>query len=151
MSEMLSTPSANDGGHAFEHDASCRHGNGLQARGAEAVDDGAADRHRQTGAQHGLAADIASGRSLGVATAPNQVFDQVVLDAGALDGGLYREGAQLGTLSVVEFAAVRLGQRGAGGGYDDGFTHGVSWNVERRYRLVSCLRIYLVGQAKLIR
>ena len=64
------------GGHAFEHDAPGGHGNGLQARGAETVDDRAAHGDGQACAQRRLAANVAAGGALRVATAPDQVFDQ---------------------------------------------------------------------------
>ena len=112
------------GGHAFEHDAPGGHGNGLQARRAEAVDDRAAHGDGQACAQRRLAANVAAGGALGVAAAPDQVFDQAGVNACALHGSLHREGTQLGARGLVEFAAVRLGQRGTGGGNDDGFAHG---------------------------
>src|SRR3546814_15626090 len=55
--------------------------------------------------------------------AEQNVVDLAAFDTGALDRGLDREGAERRSEGVVERAARRLGQRGAGGGNDDGVTH----------------------------
>src|SRR3546814_5544970 len=55
--------------------------------------------------------------------AEQNVVDLAAFDTGALDRGLDREGAGRRSEGVVERAARRLGQRGAGGGNDDGVTH----------------------------
>jgi hypothetical protein len=58
---------------------------GLQARGALAVDGGAADRDRKTGAQGGLAGNVTSGGALLHGGAHHHVLDLRRIDAGALD------------------------------------------------------------------
>jgi hypothetical protein len=42
------------------------------------------------------------------------ILDHGRIDAGALDGGAHGKRGQLGAGGDIEFAAVRLGQRGAG-------------------------------------
>ena len=61
------------------------HGDGLQARGAEAVDGHAGGGDRQAGQQGRLAADVAG--AVG-AVAEIEVLDVVLVEPGALDGVL---------------------------------------------------------------
>ena len=109
---------------AVGHDLAGSAGNGLQSRGAEAADGLAGHRKRQAGADRDLAADVAAGRAFGIAGAHDDVLEHLGVHARALDGGLDGERRQRGAGRDVEFAAVRLGQRRAGGGNDDGFAHG---------------------------
>ena len=115
---------AGDHGRGAVHDdAAGGHGHRLQARGAKAADRGARDAQGQAGADHAGACDIAPGTPFGVAAAEDGVLDQAGVYAGALDGGLDGERGQGGATDHVELAPVGFGQGGAGGGYDDGFTH----------------------------
>src|SRR5690606_8544504 len=62
-------------GRAVHDDARRRAGDRLQARGAEAVDRGAAHADGQPGADHRLAADVAAGGAFGITAAQDGVFD----------------------------------------------------------------------------
>ena len=116
-------PAGDHGVHALGHDAAGGGGNRLQARGAVAGDGGAGDGEGQLGAQHGLAAQVAALETVGVAAAQDQVLDHGGVHARALHRSLDRESGQLCSRCHVEFAAVRLGQRGTGGRNDNGFAH----------------------------
>jgi hypothetical protein len=115
---------AGDDGARMAHDhAGGGVGHGLQAGGAEAVDGGAGDALRQSGAQRRLAGHVAAGGAFRITAAQDHVLDAVRVHAGALDGGPDGVGGQGGALGDVEFAAPGLGERGARGGDDDGFSH----------------------------
>ena len=59
------------------------------------------------------------------------VLDLGGIDLRALDGGLHHVAAQRRAVGHVEGAAPALGEAGAGGGDDDGFSHGELRSIER--------------------
>jgi hypothetical protein len=105
-------------------DALRHHGDGLQARRAEAVDRGARHRDRQVGHQRDLARDVGAGGAFGIGAAHEHVLDGAGVDAGALHGVLDGVAAERGAVRHVERALPALGQGRAGGGDDDGVGHG---------------------------
>ena len=109
--------------HTFRHHAARRNRNRLQTGGAVAGDGGARNAQRQLRTDHGLAAQVAPLKTIGVAAAEDQVLDHFWVHARALHRRLDRESGQLCSRGHVEFAAVRLGQRGTGGRNNDGFAH----------------------------
>ena len=96
---------------------------GLQAGRAEAVDCHARGGNGQAGAQSGLAGDVGAGGAFGVGAAHDDVVDFGALNAGALDGMFDRVATQCGAMGHVERALPALGERGAGGGNDNGGCH----------------------------
>lgn len=113
----------NHGGHAFQHDTPRRHGDSLQAGRAKTVDGDASQRHWQSGADHGLAGNIAPRRTFRITAAQYHVLDQRRIDARPLDGGPYGKRRQSRPRRDIEFAPMRLGQRRPGRGNNDGFSH----------------------------
>ncbi|KAH2811910.1 hypothetical protein KXV85_005240, partial [Aspergillus fumigatus] len=110
-----------------------RHRDGLQARGAEAIDRHAGGRLRQAGKQRGLAADVR--RAMG-AIAEIAVLHIILGDARALDRMLDRMRRKRHRRGDVESATAGLGQTRAGIGNDYGFTH-FSLPLAGRLRLIS--------------
>jgi hypothetical protein len=104
-------------------DALRRHGDGLQAAAAEAVDGDTAHGDGQASAQRDLAGDVAAGGAFGRGAAHQHVFNGTGVDAGALHGVLHGVATQGGAVGHVEGALPALGQGGAGGGNDDGVAH----------------------------
>jgi hypothetical protein len=96
------------------------HRDGLQTRGAEAVDRHAGGRLRHAGEQRCLAADIGSAMR---AIAEIAILDIFLVDASALDGVLDGMGRHRHRRSDIEPAAAGFCQPGAGIRNDDGFTH----------------------------
>src|ERR1019366_2927852 len=96
------------------------HGDGLQARRAEAVDGHAGGGDRHAGEQRRLAAEIAG--AVGH-IAHETVFHRVLVDARAFDGVLHRVGGHADSGGDVEPATAGLGQARASIGNDNGFTH----------------------------
>ena len=108
---------------AVEQHRTRRQRNRLQARGALAIDGGAADRDRQTGAQRGLARDVAAGGALLHGSAHHHVLDFLRIELGALDGVLNGMAEQGCAFGGVQRATIGLSDRRAGGGDDNGFGH----------------------------
>jgi hypothetical protein len=96
------------------------HGDGLQARGAEAVDGDAGGGDRQAGEQARLAADVAG--AVGD-IAHEDVLHRFRFDARLGDGVLHGVGGHGHGGRDVESAPARLGQARAGIGNDHRFAH----------------------------
>ena len=122
-SEMDSTPEPIATG-AFGHDLLRRHGDGLQAGGAEAVDRGAGGGDRAAGPDRRVARDVHAGGAFGLGAAHEDVFDFGRIDAGVGDGVLDGVAAHHRAMGHVEAAAHGFGEPGARGRNDDGFFHG---------------------------
>ena len=96
------------------------HANGLQARGAEAVDGHARGGDRQTGQEARLARDVAAAvRDV----AHEHVLDGLGLDAGLGDRVLHGVGGNGDGGGNIESATGRFGQAGAGVRDNDSFAH----------------------------
>ena len=117
---MLSTPPATMQSAPSRADAVGRHRDGLQARRAEAVDGRRRRSTRHAGEQRGLTADV---RRAMRAVAEVAVLDEVLVDAGALDGMLDRVGRHRHRRGDVEPAAAGLCQPRSCIGNDNSFTH----------------------------
>jgi hypothetical protein len=98
---------------------------GHQAGGAHAVEGHAGHAVGQAAGVGAQAADVVGLGALLHGGAHDDVFHGAGLDAGPLDDGTHHVAAQHGGLGVVEGAAEGFGERGARGGNDDGFGHGV--------------------------
>ena len=110
--------------HAVGNDLLGGGGDAHQAARTLAVDGHAAGADRATGAQRDLAGEVSGLRTLLERAAPQHVVDLAGVDAGTLDRGLERIGAERRALGVVEPALVGTADGGAGGGDDDCVTHG---------------------------
>ena len=117
---------ANGDVHIVDDDLLGGSRDGHQARGALAVDRHAGDRDGQAGAQQRGAGDIAGGAALLERGAEHDVLHFRRIDAGALDRGLDRIGAERRRRRGVERAAIGAADAGTGGGDDDcGARHGL--------------------------
>ena len=127
---------ARDGFHAPGHhhgnlvddDALRSQGNGLQARGALAVNGGATRRDRQARTQGSVAANVVAGGALLQGAAHHHVFHLSRVNARALHGMRNGVPGQGGAMGHVEAAAPGLAQRRAGGRYDYCVGHKYSLN-----------------------
>jgi hypothetical protein len=125
-------PARDDDGHLVDDHPLRRHRDRLHARGAEPVDGDAGGGHRQAGAQGGLPRDVLAGGAFGQRAAHDDVLDLTGLEAGPLDRFRDHVTAHRGAVRVVEGATVRLADRGARGGDDDGVSHeGSPWGAQR--------------------
>ena len=111
-------------------DALRRQRHALQARGAKAVDAEARRGHRTTGAQRDQPRRIQAGGPFHEGGAADHVLHLAGLHPGALDGVAERVRAQGNGVGHVEPPSVRLGQRRAGHGDDDGVVHDGLNNVK---------------------
>ena len=101
--------------HLVDQHALGRHRDGLQARGAEAVDRDARNADRRAGADRRNAGHVGALRALRRRAAQDHVLDLTQLELGALGGVLDDVGAHVGGMGVVEGAAEGLADRRAGG------------------------------------
>ena len=69
--------------------------------------------------------DVEPGRALLERAAHHHILDLARIDIGALYSLANRMSGKRLALRIIEGAAIRLADRGAGGGDDYGFAHGV--------------------------
>ena len=125
LDERDALPAAADGDlHAIVDDHIGRRRDGEHAGGALTVQRHARDRHRQARGHRRLAAKVAPRRALRQGVAHDAILNLRPVDPGAGDGVFDRVPGQRLTGGVVERAAIGLANRRAGGGDDDGFSHG---------------------------
>src|SRR6266481_1858057 len=108
----------------FMDDLVRRHGNGVQSRGAEAVDGGSANRSGQTG-QHGRdARDVVALGTMRLAAAQNDIFDLFGIELRSFAQHILNamRGEFIRTRDV-ERSAKGFGECGPRAGYDNGFSH----------------------------
>ncbi|MNY08080.1 hypothetical protein D3C86_1409130 [compost metagenome] len=109
--------------HAVDHDLLGGGGDSHQARGALPVQGLAAHAGGQAGRQCGHAAQVPAGGAGRHGGAHHQVFDFAGFDTGTLHGCANGVAGHARRFQVVERASKGFGDRRAGGGKDDSFTH----------------------------